>query len=160
MWFLSLSLDDHLNTILTQDRSCNGGERGAWEDCVKNTESGPPRSPGPLIHVDNAPVSVPCLENVVSLWSAYSHRKPQNQLSPHPQVPCASSSYRTLGVQTADFRVSQQGATGKCQGLLFLDQLGPAEPTTSGSRTDHKTDQHQKLGFSFTVLWAYFKVTL
>ena len=116
--------------------------------------------PGPLMHVDNAPVSVPCLENVVSLWSAYSHRNPQNHLSPHPQVPCASSSSWNLGVQTAGFWVSQQGATGKCQGLLFLDQLGPAEPTTSGSRTDHKTDQHQKLGFSFTILWTSFTATL
>ena len=69
MWFLSLSLEDHLNTILTQDRSCNGGGRGTWEDFMKNTESGPPRSPGPLTHTNNAPVSVPCLENVVSLWS-------------------------------------------------------------------------------------------
>ena len=75
---------------------------------MKNTESGPPRSPGPLMHVNNAPVSVPCLENVVSLCTAYSHRKPQNQLSPHPQVPFASSSSRTLGVQNA----------GGCQGDL------------------------------------------
>ena len=102
---------------------------------MKTTESGPPRSPGPLMNVNNAPMSVPCLENVVSLCTAYSHRKPQNQLSPHPQAPCASSSSRTLGVQTADFRVSQQGAKGKCQGLLFLDQEGPAEGSTSGSRT-------------------------
>ena len=36
---------------------------------MKNTESGPPRSLGPLTHTNNAPVSVPCLENVVSLWS-------------------------------------------------------------------------------------------
>ena len=70
---------------------------------MKNTESGPPRYPGPLMYINNAPVSVPCLENVVSLWSAYSHRKPQNQLSPHPKVPCASSSSRTLEVQTAGF---------------------------------------------------------
>ena len=69
---------------------------------MKNTESGPPGSPGPLMHLNNAPVSVPCLENVVS------HRKPQNQLSPHPQVPFASSSSRTLGVQNA----------GGCQGDL------------------------------------------
>ena len=108
MWFLSLSLEDHLNTILIQYRSCNGGERGAWEDFMKNTESGPPRSSGPLMHLNNAPKSVPSLENVVSLWSAYSHRKPQNQLSPHPQVPFPSSSSRTLGVQTA----------GGCQGDL------------------------------------------
>ena len=68
---------------------------------MKNTESGPPRSPRPLMHVNDAPMSVPCLENVVSLCTAYSHRKPQNQLSPHPQVPFASSSSRTLGVQNA-----------------------------------------------------------
>ena len=158
--YLRTAPEDHLNTILNQDRSCNGGERGTWEDCMKTTESGPPRSPGPLMNVNNAPMSVPCLENVVSLCTAYSHRKPQNQLSPHPQVPCASFSSRTLGVQTAGFWVSQQGATGKCQGLLFLDQQGPAEPTTSGLRTDHKTDQHQKLGFSFTVLWTSFTATL
>ena len=158
--YLRTAPEDHPNTILNQDRSCNGGERGAWEDCMKTTESGPPRSLGPLMHVNNAPVSVPCLENVVSLCTAYSHRKPQNQLSPHPQVPCTSSSFRTLGVQTAGFWVSQQGATGKCQGLLFLDQKGPAEPTMSGSRTDHKTDQHQTLGFSFTILWTSFTATL
>ena len=75
---------------------------------MKNTESGPPRSSGPLTHVNSAPVSVPCLETVVSLCTAYSHRKPQNQLSPHPQVPFASSFSRTLGVQTA----------GGCQGDL------------------------------------------
>ena len=75
---------------------------------MKNTESGPPRSSGPLTHVNSAPVSVPCLETVVSLCTAYSPRKPQNQLSPHPQVPFASSSSRTLGVQTA----------GGCQGDL------------------------------------------
>ena len=70
---------------------------------MKNTESGPPRSPRPLMHVNNAPMSVPCLENVVSLCTAYSHRKPQNYLSPHSQVPCASSSARTLGFHTAGF---------------------------------------------------------
>ena len=61
---------------------------------MKNTESGPPRSPGPLMHVDNAPASVPCKEKVVSLRTAYSHGKPQNHLSPHPQVPCDNSSSR------------------------------------------------------------------
>ena len=111
VWFLSLSLEDHLNTILTQDRSCNGGERGAWEDFMKNTESGPPRSPGPLMHVNNAPVSVPCKENVVSLCTAYSRRKPRITSAlilrcPAPTLPPepGSPDSRLLGISAGGYR--------------------------------------------------------
>ena len=106
----------------------------------------------------------PCQSPAWRMWSASAlptaTGRPRISSALILRCPAYSSTSRTLGDQTAGFRVSQQGATGKCQGLLFLDQQGPAEPTTSGLRTDHKTDQHQKLGFSFTVLWTSFTATL
>ena len=129
MWFLSLSLDDHLNTILIQYRSCNGGQRGAWEDFMKNTESGPPRSPWPLMHVNNAPMSVPCLENVVSLCTAYSHRKPQNQLSPHPQVPCVHLYLQNPG--SPDSRLQSISAGG------YRQVSGTVVPGPTGASRAH-----------------------
>ena len=101
---------------------------------MKNTESGPPRSPGPLMHVNNDPGQSPARR----MWSACA--LPTAAGSPGSHQPSSSGALRqlflqNLGVQTAGFWVSQQGATGKCQGLLFLDQQGPAEATTSGLRT-------------------------
>ena len=131
MWFLSLSLEDHLNTILIQYRSCNGGQRGAWEDFMKNTESGPPRSSGPLTHVNSAPVSVPCLETVVSLCTAYSHRKPQIQLSPHPQVPCIQLFLQNPGSPVSRLQSILAGGYRQVSGTVVP---GP----TGASRAHHE----------------------
>ena len=130
MWFISLSLEDYLNTVLTQDRSCNGGKRGAWEDFMKNTESGPSRSPGPLMNVNKAPVSVPCKENVVSLCTVYSRRKPWNHLSPHLQVPCDNSSSRTWE--------SRQQAYGYLSRGLEASVRDCCSWTTGASRGHHE----------------------
>ena len=111
VWFLSLSLEDHLNTILTQDRSCNGGERGAWEDFMKNTESGPPRSPGPLMHVNNDPgqsparrmwsaCALPTAAGSPGITSALIFRCPAPTLPPEPGSPDS----RLLGISAGGYR--------------------------------------------------------
>ena len=96
---------------------------------MKTTESGPPRSLGPLMHVNNAPVSVPCLENVVSLCTAYIHRKPQNQLSPHPQVPCVHLYLQNPG--SPDSRLQSISAGG------YRQVSGTVVPGPKGASRAH-----------------------
>ncbi|XP_060262899.1 beta-defensin 108B [Ovis aries] len=94
------------------------------------------------MHVNNAPVSVPCKENVFSLCTAYSHRKPRNHLSPHPQVPCDNSSSRTWE--------SRQQASGSCS---HLTRFSGTKCAPTGSQCSECPTKGGFSGFLRRLLW-------